>query len=101
MRLYTNLAINCVLVYLLGGYWTPIWLLFVLTPAATAVYGSRRKTLATACGVSALLLFSHGLRKFNAPVDWGGAWVEALFILFLSLFLNELSELTRGKAEKA
>src|SRR5262249_43145441 len=94
-RLYTNLAVNCVLVYLLGGYWTPIWLLFVLTPAATAVYGSRKRTWWTSGVVSALLLGSHALRGLNAPVDWGGVWVEALFIVFLSLFLNELAALAR------
>jgi hypothetical protein len=95
LRLYTNLAVNCVLVYLLGGYWTPIWLLFVLTPAATAVYGSRNRTLWTSTIVSALLLGSHAFRGLNAPIDWGVAWVQALFILFLSLFLNEIAGLAR------
>jgi hypothetical protein len=95
IRLYTNLAVNVVLVDLLGGYWTPIWLLFVLTPAATALYGSRKRTIWTSIGVAVLLLVSHGLRRLNAPIDWGVPVVEALFIVFLALFLNEVSDWVR------
>jgi hypothetical protein len=96
LRLYTNLGVNCILVYLLGGYWTPIWLLFVLTPAATALYGSRERTVWTSIGVAVLLLVSHAFRRLNAPVDWGVATVEALFMVFLALFLNELSTWLRS-----
>jgi hypothetical protein len=101
IRLYTNLAVNVVLVYLLGGFWEPIWLLFVLTPVATALYGERRQVLSVAGGVAGLLLVTHGLRQLNAPVDWGKPLVEAIFILFLSLFVHDLSRYVRGSANPA
>lgn len=95
VRLWTNLTVNVVFVYLLGGYWTPIWLLFVLTPAATALYADRKRTLATALGVSALMILAFAARRLNAPVDWGKTFVEAAFIVFLALFLNEVATSVR------
>src|SRR5438132_646580 len=47
-RIVTNFVANVLLVYLLGTFWGPMWLLFVLTPVATALYASWTRTLATA-----------------------------------------------------
>ena len=96
VRMGVNLSVNVLLVYLLGGYWTSIWLLFVLTPVATAVYSTRERTAAVSAGVSGLLLGTHAIRGLNAPVDWGQAVVHALFIVFLSMFIHELVEMVRG-----
>ena len=90
VRIYLNLGVNVVLVYVLGGFWTPIWLLFVLTPVATAVYGTRQRTIAVSSGVAALLIATYGVRRLYAPVDVGSAVVEGAFIVFISLFVNEL-----------
>lgn len=96
VRLVTNLAVNVGLVYMLGGYWTPTWLLFVLTPVATAVYSSRERTTAVSCAVAGLLLGTQVMRGYNAPVDWGQAVMEAAFIIFLSHFVNELADMARA-----
>ena len=100
MRLFFNLGINAVLVYLLGGYWPPIWLLLSLTPIATAVYGTRMRTLLTAIGISLLLLGIHALRGLNAPVDWGQQAAYASFIILLSLMINDVANLVRTAAQQ-
>jgi len=95
LRLYINLGINAYLVYILGGYWPPIWLLLCLTPIATAVYGTRGKTLFTALGISVLLLGIHAMRGLNAPVDWGQQAACVCFIILLSLMINDISHFVR------
>lgn len=100
LRLGTNLGANCLLVYLLGAFWPPIWLLFVLTPVATAIYSSRAKTVAMSAGVSALLIASHAARGLSTPVEWAQAVAQAAFVSFLALFVNRLSELVHAGAEE-
>lgn len=101
LRLFVNLGINAVLVYLLGGYWPPIWLLLSLTPIATAVYGTRGKTVFAAVSVSLVLLGVHALRRMNAPVDWGQQAAYAAYIIVLSLMINDLSHLARQAHKKS
>ncbi len=97
-RLYMNLAVNTVIVYFLGGYWTPVWLLLALTPFATAIYGTKRRTLAMSLGVSCLLLGIFAVRGFKSPLDWGIQVSQAVFIILSSLLINELSALAKSAA---
>lgn len=101
MRLAINLAVNVILVYLLGGYWQPIWLLLALTPMATAIYESKTKTLFVSAGVSAILLAIFATRGMNAPLDWGQQLAHAAFIILVSLMMNGLSQLARSQAAGA
>jgi len=91
-RVYLNFGVNAVLVYLLGAYWSPIWLLFVLSPVATAIYDTRRRTLAVASAAAAALLVIHAMKGLNTPLDWGGQIARAGFIIVLSLMANELAQ---------
>lgn len=48
LRMISNVVVNVMIVYFLIGYWGPIWYLFLLTPIATAVYSTRKKTFTVA-----------------------------------------------------
>ena len=93
IRLFTNFAFNIVFVYLLGFIWAPVWLLFLLTPVATGLYSSLKKTFLTSIGVSGSLLLIYAIRGMRSEVGWGQAIVQAVFIISLSLFVNALSRL--------
>jgi hypothetical protein len=94
---YTRLAVNFVtnvsLVYMLGTFWGPMWLLFVLTPVATALYADWKKTLVTAVISSCALLGIYGSRGLEGAVGWGQASLHAAFIVFISLFVNSIARM--------
>ncbi|HAH05150.1 MAG TPA: hypothetical protein DCM05_01285 [Elusimicrobia bacterium] len=95
-RLFINLGVNALIVYFLGGYWKPAWLLLALTPLATAVYDSKAKTLATSLGVGVLLLLIQATRKLGSPLEWAEQAANILFIVLVSLLVNELAHHSRG-----
>ena len=97
LRRWTNFCNNVVTVYLLGSYWTPIWLLLTLTPLATAITGSRRSTIVAASMTSAALLIIHSTRGYNFRLEWGQQCVHAAYIFLICLMVNELSLTARGK----
>ncbi len=92
-RIITNFIANVVLVYLLGTFWGPMWLLFVLTPVATALYASWTRTFVTATISSAALLGIYYSRGLEGSVGWGQASLHAAFIVFISLFVNSIARL--------
>jgi PAS domain S-box-containing protein len=92
-RIVTNFIANIALVYLLGTFWGPMWLLFVLTPVATALYASGLRTFITAAISSAALLGIYWSRGLEGPVGWGQASLHAAFIVFISLFVNSVARL--------
>ena len=67
-RATLNLWINVVLVFLLGRTWPLVWLLFVLSSSATAIYGTRQRTLINAFFLSAVLGIINYLHGFNTPL---------------------------------
>jgi len=92
-RIVTNFVANVALVYMLGTFWGPMWLLFVLTPVATALYASWLRTFVTAAISSAALLGIYWSRGLEGPVGWGQASLHAAFIVFISLFVNSIARL--------
>ncbi len=92
-RIITNFVANIALVYLLGTFWGPMWLLFVLTPVATALYASWSRTFVTAAVSSAALLGIYYSRGLEGSVGWGQAALHAAFIVFISLFVNSIARL--------
>ena len=92
-RIITNFIANVILVYILGTFWGPMWLLFVLTPVATALYASWTRTLGTAALSSAALLAIYWSRGLEGAVGWGQASLHASFIVFISLFVNSVARL--------
>ena len=92
-RIVTNFVANVALVYLLGTFWGPMWLLFVLTPVATALYASWQRTFVTAAISSAALLGIYWSRGLEGSVGWGQASLHAIFIVLISLFVNSVARL--------
>jgi len=89
LRLLVNVTVNISLFYLLRTYWAPMWLLLVLTPVATAIYGSFFRTVVTAVGISIVILVIHVIQGPPGAVELGGEITKAAFILSLSLMVNE------------
>src|SRR5262249_1567000 len=61
-RIVTNFVANIALVYMLGTFWGPMWLLFVLTPVATALYADWPRTIITAIVSAGALLGIYASR---------------------------------------
>lgn len=91
MRLWINLICNALIAWLLGGYWTPAWLLLALTPIAAAVYLSKKGTLAIACAVGAFILVRYGVRGSGSPLEWGEQICYAAFVVLSSLMVYALT----------
>jgi hypothetical protein len=91
-RATLNLWINVVLVYLLGRTWPLVWLLFVLSSSATAIYGTRERTLINAFFLSAVLGVVNYLHGFNTPLDWAVVGGKAAFLVLTSLLINDLAQ---------
>ncbi len=95
-RATLNLWVNVLLVLILGRTWPPIWLLLTLSGVATAVYGTRERTLVTAAFLSFLLVAINLFLHMTSPLEWGIVIVKAAFILLTSLMINDLA---RNKKE--
>lgn len=97
LRLALNLGANILIVYLLGGYWSPIWMLLALTPMAAAIYDSKAKTLSVSAGIVVVLFLLQALRGMNSPLDWGQTAAQGCFIVLMSLMINDLAALARRR----
>jgi PAS domain S-box-containing protein len=93
VRLVTNFLANIALVYMLGTFWGPMWLLFVLTPVATALYADWKRTAITSVVSAAALLGIYASRGLEGAVGWGQASIHAAFIVFISLFVNSIARM--------
>lgn len=96
-RLAINFIVNIVLVYILGAFWTPIWLLLPLTSIAVAVYGSRRAAFGASFCVSVVLLIIQAAHGPIALVEWGQTIAHGAFTILISLLVNELAQLSSGR----
>jgi hypothetical protein len=90
VRMVLNILINVLLVYLLIGFWGPIWYLFLMTPIATAVYSSRLQTFIMSLVMSGLLILVYYAKGVVSPAAWGQAMSRIFLIFFLSLFISAL-----------
>ncbi len=92
-RLYMNLVVNSVVIYLLGDQFPPLWLLLALTPLATAIYGDQKRTLINALTASGVLLVIQAVRSNTQAADWAVVSVEIAFIVLISLLVNGVSNM--------
>jgi hypothetical protein len=90
VRLVTNFSTNVLQVHFLGGYFGPVWILLALTPLASAIYGTRTKTLVASLWASAALLGLQSTR-IGSPLEWGQQIAHVAFIVLVSLLANELA----------
>ncbi len=92
VRIVVNLAVNVALVYLLGVYWKPIWLLLLLTPIATAIYGSQNKTIAYSVFSTVVLVVLASQQPEVSPIEWAEQVTYGLFIILMSVAIFQLSQ---------
>ncbi len=82
------------LFYLLQPFWGPMWLLFVMAPATSALIMDRWHTLATACVSAATMLAIYYYRGvFDGGPAAGMVCVHAAFIIVFSLFVNGMAQM--------
>lgn len=87
-RIYTNLAVNVALVYLLGRHWLPMWLILVVTPVSAAIYGTRRHTAIACVQTVTAILGIRLLYGHQSVIQWGEGFAQALFVTCLSFLIN-------------
>lgn len=100
-RLFVNVFLNTVIVYLMLLYWPAIWMLLALTPIAMAIYSTRGNTMVVAGVVSAVLLSIRYMRDPGSAGAWSGELAHCVFIFLISLLINELSVLARAGLARA
>ena len=93
VRMALNVLVNALLVYFLGVDFSSIWLILALSPFATAIYGSRRKTAVAAATSVAILLTVHVLRGDHRFVVWAETLARVGFIVLISLMINGVANL--------
>ncbi|MBI4669361.1 MAG: PAS domain-containing protein [Elusimicrobia bacterium] len=82
-----------VMVYFLGTLWGPMWLLFLLTPLAASLYAGRLTTVIVAVLSAGVLLGIYYQRGLTGTIGWVQVCLHAVFIVFVSLFVNSLAGL--------
>ncbi|MCX5794301.1 MAG: hypothetical protein NTY77_02240 [Elusimicrobia bacterium] len=98
VRVWVNFAVSVLQVYIFGPAWPPAWLLLILTPIASAIYGSRGNTILFSFLASAAILVVHALRGPSGPIGWAVQVNCGAFIILLSLGLYALSRIVRAEA---
>jgi len=79
-----NLLITAIIFYLLGSYWAPTWLLFLIAPSASAMFMKRFHVFLIALTAALLML---------GTILWAIASIHAIFVILFSLFVNSMSEM--------
>lgn len=102
---WLNLATSAVLFYLLGSYWAPMWLLFLIAPAAGAMFMSRAQVLALAASSSGAMLGVYYIRSvmFETPLSpqlWAMASTHAIFVIFFTMFVAAMAEMMQKCATR-
>lgn len=88
-RIYLNLAINVALVYLLGAYFPPMWLILALSPVSSAIYGTRRQTLVSFSQSATALVAIPMIHGIHSPLGVGEVIAQVLFVGVISFLINE------------
>jgi len=91
-RMLLNFTANVLLVYMLCLQWHPIWLLFVLTPVANAVYSDARRTIFMCIVTAIVMLLIYFVRGLSGVISWGEVLCYIAFIFVISLFVNKLAQ---------
>ncbi|MBI5210997.1 MAG: hypothetical protein HY927_13590 [Elusimicrobia bacterium] len=94
LQVWMNFVWSVPLFYLLGAFWGPMWLLFVMTPVTAALTMKWWTTLATALVSAATMMGIYFLRGLTPEMSeqFGMALVHAGFIVVISLFVHSLSQ---------
>ena len=98
IMVWLNLVTSAVLFYLLGPYWAPMWLLFILAPATAAMFMKKSHVFFIASVSGASLLGVYYLKSvlLEMPFSrqlWGMASCHAMFVIFFSMFVAAMAEM--------
>lgn len=92
-----NILTSAIIFYLTSAYWAPMWLLFIIPSATAAMFLNKLGTLIISLISSLTMLFIYYFRSllFETQLSsqfWAMAICHALFIIFLPMFLNFMSQ---------
>lgn len=114
LTVWLNLAVSAALFYLLAPYWSPMWLLFLTAPAASAMYMRKWQVFGIALtsallmlaiylwrGAASLLAADPEIAGFAAALQQvlgqtqhlAMAVTQAVFIVFFSMFAAAMAEM--------
>ena len=98
LMVWLNLLTSTVLFYLLFPYWAPMWLLFLIAPATAAMFMKKAQVFFIACAASAAMLGAYYVKSLMMDMPfgeqlWATAAVQALFVIFISMFMAAMSEM--------
>lgn len=101
LRVWVNFMASVGQLHLLGANWEPAWMLLLLTPIASAIYGNRANTILFSFLSLGAILAIHGLRAGeSSPLEWATQGTHGAVIILLSLALYELSRQLYGSREE-
>ncbi len=93
IRLGINYTFNIAFVYLMTPFWTPIWLVFLLSMVPLSLIESRQNTLMHTSIMSLVLLTVYYMHGMLQGVHLGEFIVYVVFLNMISVFVNQLIEL--------
>lgn len=114
VTVWLNLLVSAALFYLLSAYWSPMWLLFLTAPAASAMFMKKGQVfgvaLISALTMIALYFYRGAVSLMAADPDIQGlgaalaqvsgqtqllamAATQAVFIIFFSMFTAAMAEM--------
>jgi len=98
LMVWLNLLTSTVLFYLLFPYWAPMWLLFIIAPATAAMFLKKNQVFLIAFASAAAMLGSYYVKSLQLDMPfgeqlWATAAVQALFVIFISMFMAAMSEM--------
>jgi len=93
-----NIITTSVVFYFITAYWAPSWLLYIMPPAFASTFLNRRKTLLLSVLSALSMFFVYWLRSYLLELEisstlWAMALCQGLFIVVISLFINNMSEM--------
>lgn len=101
-----NIITTSVVFYFISAYWAPSWLLYTMPSVFASTFLDRRKTILIAILSALAMYFIYWLRSllFQAELSLTASFMalcHGLFIIILSIFINNISQtLTRIKTNR-
>lgn len=92
-----NILTTSIVFYFITAYWSPSWLLYSLPPAFGATFLNRIKTIIISVISVLSMFFIYWLRGYILDLEislplWTMAISNGLFIIVLSVFINNMSD---------
>ncbi|MCX7648031.1 MAG: hypothetical protein N2Z60_05425 [Elusimicrobiales bacterium] len=92
-----NILTASVVFYFITAYWAPSWLLYAMPSSFAATFLNRKKTILISTLSVFSMFFVYWLRSLLLQLDislqmWAMALSHGLFILTISIFINNMSE---------